>query len=105
MVIFHSSVKLPEGNSHKIPLNHHVAMVFIWFSYDFPMQKMVTFRSSNHRDPRLQERPGHPDATDFWVEAKTVSLYAHRHLRQYNNNSDSDNIISMICIYITYISI
>ena len=38
MVIFHSSViSLPEGNSHKIPLNHHFPMVFSGFSHGFPM--------------------------------------------------------------------
>ena len=30
--------RLPEVTSHKIPLNHHFPMVFLWFSYDFPME-------------------------------------------------------------------
>ena len=32
MAIFHSYLKLPEGQFHQIPLNHHVPMVFPWFS-------------------------------------------------------------------------
>ena len=27
---------LPEGISHKIPLNHHFPIVFLWFSYGLP---------------------------------------------------------------------
>ena len=29
---------LPEGTSHKIQLNHHFPMVFLWFSYGFHHQ-------------------------------------------------------------------
>ena len=32
LVIFHGYVSLLEGKSHKIPLNHHFPMVFLWFS-------------------------------------------------------------------------
>ena len=42
---FHCYVSSPEGisiiNHHEIPLNHHFPMVFLWFSYGFPIFPMV----------------------------------------------------------------
>ena len=34
LAIFHRYVDLPEGKSHKITLNHHFPMVFLWFDRD-----------------------------------------------------------------------
>ena len=36
MVIFHSYATLPEGKSHKTPLNHHFPMVSKAISIHFP---------------------------------------------------------------------
>ena len=37
MAIFNNYVKLPDGESNWIPLNHHFPMVFLRFSYGFPV--------------------------------------------------------------------
>ena len=39
MVSFNGYVKLPEGKSHKVPLNHHFP---IWFSYGFRFNSYVS---------------------------------------------------------------
>ena len=56
MVIFHSYLQLPEGISNQIPLNHHFPMgfpmVFLWFSYGFPMvQRSVAIPRPSRSGP------------------------------------------------------
>ena len=58
----HSSSKpclmTPECKSHKIPSNHHCPMVFLWFSYGFPMVFLVQSLQVGRLDPGVQPWPG-----------------------------------------------
>ena len=53
-MIFHGK-RLPEGKSHKIPLNHHFPMFFIWFSsVHSPLVPRIPHRS---QVPQTLQRP------------------------------------------------
>ena len=39
--IFQPCLMKPDGKSHKIPLNHHFPMVFLWSSYGFQHPMVV----------------------------------------------------------------
>ena len=50
-----SHVKFPEGQSHKITLNHHLPMVFLWLNYLIIIRFSYGFSSVSDRcSPRTQ---------------------------------------------------
>ena len=48
MAIFYSYVQLPEGKSHKIPLNHHFPIVFLWPLFQFANCEPSFPKAKNH---------------------------------------------------------
>ena len=95
--MFHSYVQLPKDISHKIPLNpikplfsYGSPMVFLWFSYGFPVVMLTRF-------PHL-EVPGHmisalkvmqllaeegcsdgemTEAIGWWVKKRYIYIYIY----------------------------
>ena len=65
MLMFHRYVQLPDGRSHKIPLNHHFPMVFLWLSYGFPMMYTLSRKAMGRPGDRCQTnvtKPGNNDS-------------------------------------------